>query len=71
VGRIVLQLCKLLKLRAVAALRGKPTSSSSTEDAGVPCRNDAWFERVAEQLQHLGATIVLRDEGSLKVCLQG
>lgn len=62
VGRILLQLCKLLKLRTVALLRphGKKDLSEG---------QDARFEVVAEQLRHLGATLVLRDEGSVKVCL--
>jgi trans-2-enoyl-CoA reductase len=57
VGRTVLQLCKLLKLRAVAVLRCKPSSAAA----------DDRFEAVAEQLRGLGVTLVLRDEGSVKV----
>jgi hypothetical protein len=57
VGRSVLQLCKLLKLRAVAVLRCKPGTAAADER----------FEAVAEQLRRLGATLVLRDEGSVKV----
>ncbi|WIA11729.1 hypothetical protein OEZ85_011824 [Tetradesmus obliquus] len=60
VGRTVLQLCKLLKLRAVAVLRCKPSSEGADER----------LEAVAEQLRGLGATLVLRDEGSVKTQLQ-
>lgn len=60
VGRILLQLCKLLKLRTLALLR---PNSSQKSSAG----QDARFEVVAEQLQELGATLVLKDEGSVKV----
>eukprot|EP00775_Hariotina_reticulata_P002103 gene2103-2422_t len=66
VGRTVLQLCKLLKLRAVAVLRVRLTSAAAS---GTPGRDDAWFERVAGQLQTFGATIVLKDEGSIKTQL--
>eukprot|EP00879_Flechtneria_rotunda_P012796 GHRR01013360.1.p1 GENE.GHRR01013360.1~~GHRR01013360.1.p1 ORF type:complete len:273 (+),score=134.77 GHRR01013360.1:1434-2252(+) len=81
VGRILLQLCKLLKLRAIALLRVRhlskaaaglkgglspETAAQNVDDAG----SDARFSAVAHQLQALGATLVLRDEGSIKAQLQ-
>jgi hypothetical protein len=66
VGRTLLQLCKLLKLRAVAVLRCKPGSGAA---AGAAAEADDRFESVAEQLLGLGATLVLRDEGSVKVSM--
>ena len=52
VGQCLLQLCKLLRLRAVAVVRS---------------HGDGPFERSAAWLKGLGASEVLRDEGSLKV----
>jgi trans-2-enoyl-CoA reductase len=66
VGRTLLQLCKLLKLRAVAVLRCKPRTAAA---AGAAAEADERFESVAEQLCGLGATLVLRDEGSVKVSM--
>jgi NADPH:quinone reductase-like Zn-dependent oxidoreductase len=59
VGRTLLQLCKLLKLRSVAVLRCHPSSAADGTDTK--------FTTTAEQLQALGATLVLKDEGSIKV----
>lgn len=68
VGRTLLQLCKLLKLRAVAVLRSrKPAAAAAVEGGAAEGR----FETVAEQLRGLGATLVLKDEGSIKVSLTG
>jgi trans-2-enoyl-CoA reductase len=69
VGRTLLQLCKLLKLRAVAVLRSKTNagSTSSGSGSGTQAAGDARFSAVAEQLKALGATLVLKDEGSIKV----
>jgi NADPH:quinone reductase-like Zn-dependent oxidoreductase len=65
VGRTLLQLCKLLKLRCVAVLRCR----SSGTAGGSADSSDARFAATAEQLQALGATLVLKDEGSIKVGL--
>lgn len=51
VGQCLLQLCRLLKLRAVAVIRRHSDSS---------------FERISKALLSLGAVEVLPDEGSLK-----
>lgn len=61
VGRTLLQLCKLLKLRAVAILRTRASSAAGSVDAR--------FDATAEQLKALGATLVLKDEASIKVRL--
>lgn len=62
VGRAVLQLCRLLRLRAVAVLRGAATGTAVGSSTG-----DARYEATAARLRELGATLVLRDEGCLKV----
>ena len=58
-GRVLLQLCSLLKLRAVALLR--PPAK------GVAVADDDRWEATAAKLTALGATHVLKDEGSVKV----
>lgn len=55
VGRCLLQLCRLLRLRAVAVVRGGEGEGGSR------------FEQVEVRLKALGASHVLMDEGSLKV----
>lgn len=65
VGRTLVQLCKLLKLRCVAVLRCRPRGAAG----GSTDSSDARFAATAEQLQALGANLVLKDEGSIKVCL--
>ncbi len=52
VGQCLLQLCKLLRLRAVAVVRS---------------HGEAAFDKTAAWLRGLGACEVLRDEGSLRV----
>jgi hypothetical protein len=59
VGRVLLQLCSLLKLKAVALLR------APAQGAAVAA-NDRW-EATAARLRALGATHVLKDDGSVKV----
>jgi hypothetical protein len=59
VGRTLLQLCRLLKLRAIALLR-PPAKAGG---AG----GERQWEGVSKQLSELGATLVLRDEGTIKV----
>lgn len=66
VGRTLLQLAKLLKLRAVAVLRCR-TPPGSAAGVGGADSEDARFNTVAEQLKALGATLVVKDEGSVKV----
>jgi len=65
VGRTLLQLCKLLKLRCVAVLRCRASSSGGAAAA------ETRFAALVEQLKALGATLVLKDEGSIKVWGQG
>lgn len=60
-GRTVLQLCKLLKLRCVAVLRCHASSSGGAAAA------ETRFAALVEQLKALGATLVLKDEGSIRV----
>lgn len=52
VGQMVIQLASLLRLRTVALV---------SDEAGTD------FAKTAEWLTHLGATVVLRDRGSLRV----
>lgn len=52
VGQCLLQLSKLLRLRAVAVAR---------------CHGDAAWDKTAAWLRSLGACEVLKDEGSLRV----
>lgn len=57
VGQLVMQLCRLLRLRCVAVVR----DHGQTEDS---------FSRTRAWLQGLGASEVIRDAGSIKVCTQ-
>lgn len=73
-GRTLLQLCKLLKLRCVAVLRcHQPTTTGSnakpSADAAAAAATaaESRFTATAEQLKALGATLVLKDEASIKV----
>jgi hypothetical protein len=59
VGRTLLQLCRLLKLRAIALLRPPPKAGGAA--------GERQWEAVSKQLSELGATLVLRDEGTIKV----
>lgn len=70
VGRTLLQLCKLLKLRTVAVVRCRPAGGSAgggDEVADLDAAANSRFAATAEQLKALGATLVLKDEGSIKV----
>lgn len=69
VGRTLLQLCKLLKLRTVAVVRCRPSGGSGGGGAAAADLHAASsrFAATAEQLKALGATLVLKDEGSIKV----
>ncbi|KAI8471929.1 MAG: molecular chaperone [Monoraphidium minutum] len=61
VGRVVLQLSRLLRLRTLALLRPAATGGGEADGAG-----EARWGRVAERLAALGATHVLRDEGPIQ-----
>ena len=52
VGQLIVQLCHLLRLRAVAVLSSGP--------------DDAHFEKTSAMLTKLGAVHVIRDQGSVK-----
>lgn len=60
VGQTLCQLCQLLKLRAVAVARD--IKAVTSDDGGA----SSW-DRMVTLLKSVGATEVLKDEGSLKV----
>ena len=55
VGQLIIQLCHLLQLRCVAIVREREQTAGG-------------FIQCADRLKALGATHVLADTGSLKVC---
>ena len=55
VGQLIIQLCHLLQLRCVAIVREREEAAGG-------------FTQCADRLRALGATHVLADKGSLKVC---
>lgn len=74
VGRTLLQLCKLLKLRCVAVVRCSGSTGPKAAQADAAGGDGGGsgaskFAATAEELKVLGATLVLKDEGSVKVCL--
>lgn len=54
VGQLIIQLCHLLQLRCVAVLREREQPQQD-------------FTQTADRLKALGASVVVRDAGSLKV----
>ena len=54
-GQLIIQLCHLLQLRCVAIVREREQTAGD-------------FTQCADRLKALGATHVLADKGSLKVC---
>ncbi|EFJ43248.1 molecular chaperone [Volvox carteri f. nagariensis] len=78
VGQTVLQLSKLLRLRAVAVVhRGRSSTRGRVEGGGISCAegsgdnnidgvDEAKWDRTAAWLRGLGAVEVLADEGSLR-----
>ncbi|CAG9460516.1 unnamed protein product [Pedinophyceae sp. YPF-701] len=59
VGQVLLQMCAMLRLRAIAVVRPRREGDEGREMA-----------RMTEWLRALGATDVLEDKGSLKVALE-
>lgn len=55
VGQLIIQLCRLLQLRCVAVVREREQATGGVAQC-------------ADRLKSLGATHVLLDKGSLKVC---
>lgn len=55
VGQLIIQLCHLLQLRCVAVVREREQATGGVAQC-------------ADRLKSLGATHVLLDKGSLKVC---
>ncbi|GBF87666.1 hypothetical protein Rsub_00377 [Raphidocelis subcapitata] len=77
VGRTVLQLARVLRLRAIALLRPGARRRPAGEAAAAPPEaaaaavdDEAEFERDASRLRSLGATHVLRDEGAIRPQLE-
>jgi len=69
VGTILIQLCKLLRLRAIAVIRPELPTTQHTSSSSSPSSSPLSysFETTKQRLESLGATLVLPDRGSLRL----